>query len=271
MLASMLRGSTILGCTKIRDWALKRLHTEWDVDSYFQLLGTGSDRPRPRPMETILLARSLTGGIADDILKPASYELLRRGDLGLGTSVQEPKSAKKSLESEGERTRGERHATEESPNLPLSDFQRLLQTRAKLTEQWISNVLISSSACNAPMEASTEVFDGRAGSEATSRTQGDANNEPPPRVMLTCGANLRLRWSQLIHESRIFEDYLYDPISGFQQLIQASEKWGKDVCCGSCLQVHRDDWKCAREKIWKYLDTWMELPTPQGGAFRRLG
>lgn len=72
---------------------------------------------------------------------------------------------------------------------------------------------------------------------------------------------MRFQWQALVFETEIFEDGIYDPISGLENLRGASEGWGRDVWCAACAETHRKDWQRARQKVWNYLDAWLELPS----------
>lgn len=83
-------------------------------------------------------------------------------------------------------------------------------------------------------------------------------------------------YKELVHDSKIFEDYMYDPIEGVQ--ILCSVPWIEgEVWCGStprgllrttaragylcfaCAKAWRAIWRAERTKLWNDIDNWFEL------------
>ncbi|KAG9014356.1 hypothetical protein FRB94_012762 [Tulasnella sp. JGI-2019a] len=264
--ASLIRASTLLKCAKIQGWVLRTFKSNWEPQAYFDSLGTAAYRSPPKALETILLARSLPGGIANAVLKPAFYELLRQPQFGLhdlndeeaaGNGKGKGKEAMSSVERE--RTNG----GVISRQLSIADVLRLIRARAKLTEQWLEHTLCSTSACKTLLDVPRAKVNPRDVLEKTQVDRPSPLPASPPRELsvtasIRCGDNLKSQWQELVLEAR-FED-IYDPISGLEELRQASKGWGRDVWCNSCADTHRNDWMLAKKKIWKYLDSWLQLP-----------
>jgi len=218
---------------------------------YFTSLGTPKHTSRFRARETIVLARSLPDGVADEVLKAAFYELLRIDDFGLDDLEDEDLAASqakgKGKQRDGPKLGGTINDDGEaatSRKLSPADVQRLVRTRVKLNQSWIAEALVVNSACRTVLEVPTN----------------PSLAADPGITRIACGDYLRSRWPQLVHESGILDDNLNDPLTGLERLREASlEDWGK-VCCDACADRNRKDWRNARQKIWKNLDAWLALP-----------
>jgi hypothetical protein len=62
---------------------------------------------------------------------------------------------------------------------------------------------------------------------------------------------------KLVHDSGIFESYIWDPICGMQALIEAP--WGGEGFCRQCVDTMKDKWRKRREEAWRDLDLWFGL------------
>ncbi|KAF8351846.1 hypothetical protein F5887DRAFT_932667 [Amanita rubescens] len=168
------------------------------------------------------------------VLKRALYELVRAS----GFRQETDSSAEDDDEINSDRS-----------DLSASDYSLLLHVREQLTDFWTGKAIPYSVACISPKE---------------SDDYGDC---------AVATYRIRSAYMILVHESKIFEKYRYDPIGGLDAIQEApwvsGEKWpskyGKDICttksrlCSACGTKWRNIWDQERKKLWNDLDTWFEL------------
>jgi hypothetical protein len=93
-----------------------------------------------------------------------------------------------------------------------------------------------------------------------------AMTSPPP--LLTCGDHPlsdNAVWFASVFQSGIFQDYLYDPICGFDEVllgINWDEALKSSQSCENCNKGRRGTWSKQKVELWKNLDGWLELPDP---------
>ncbi len=136
--------------------------------------------------------------------------------------------------------------------LSASDYSLLLHVREQLTDFWMGRAIPlpqASVACISPKESD----DYKDCAVTTYR--------------------IRSMYMKLVHESKIFEKYRYDPIGGLDAIRDApwvnGEKWpskyGRNLLttngrlCSACGTKWRNIWDRDQKKLWNDLDTWFEL------------
>lgn len=269
-LASLLRASTKLQCTAIQKWGVSTVQKLWNPAVYFAELGTKNKMKRLWAADTIILARSLDADVIGDVLKAAFYELVRKANYGMNFIEEEEDAKTKKKQGKGKAKEDALiiiDSDDEEPTPPTrnrhlspADYHRLVRTRAKLMEQWVRYALRPMSNCKAMIQKPRTFEDPTPAAEEVAEGAPAGPTTPAPLPPLPCSTNLSIAWMRLVHDSEIYEDYMYDPIAGLEHLYQTSQEWGDDVWCGSCAETQRQDWRRAKEKIVsKYLDSWLGL------------
>ncbi|KAF8649922.1 hypothetical protein AX16_005479 [Volvariella volvacea WC 439] len=69
--------------------------------------------------------------------------------------------------------------------------------------------------------------------------------------------------NKLVHQSGVFERYLYDPICGYDALIGMKDKWRQAGYCTACVDRMCKSWRRGRAKCWDNLDIWFGLASPK--------
>lgn len=138
----------------------------------------------------------------------------------------------------------------QSAVLSASDVSLLVRTREKLTVFWMRKAIPPpQSTCKSP------------------------NYTPACRTCAVTKHRAHELYKELVHDSKIFENYMYDPIEGVQ--ILCSVPWIEgEVWCGStprgllrttgylcfaCAKAWRAIWRAERTKLWNDIDNWFEL------------
>jgi hypothetical protein len=150
-------------------------------------------------------------------------------------------------------TTGDGSDDEADSALSASDISLLLFTREQLTKFWMGKALPppQMSACISP--------------------QGSQTNQ---NCVIVKGSPHTM-YRTLIHDSKVFEKYRYDPMCGLDALQAApwvrGEKWAdwsneKDLpasnkghLCPLCAAKWRSVWREEQRKLWDDMDTWFEL------------
>ncbi|KAF9229759.1 hypothetical protein BS17DRAFT_877149 [Gyrodon lividus] len=66
----------------------------------------------------------------------------------------------------------------------------------------------------------------------------------------------RETWEHRVHDSGIYQSFLFDPICGLQALTDI--KWEEEGWCQECVTVRREAWSQERQKLWEWLGTELE-------------
>ncbi|KAF9234955.1 hypothetical protein BU15DRAFT_78503 [Melanogaster broomeanus] len=66
----------------------------------------------------------------------------------------------------------------------------------------------------------------------------------------------REAWECCVHDSGVYQAFLFDPICGLQALIDID--WEQAGWCQECVRVRREAWSQEREKLWEWLGTQLE-------------
>lgn len=259
-MASILRASTSLDFPDFRNWV-----TLWFESNWSDSLGDLTNERYENAAETIVLARQYN---VTKVLKRAFYELLRtagfgqgvahdggeksetgfeegsddddegRGDEGDGDGEGEiVKSFDDEADGSGDEDGGEDAVNGDDTNgddhclLSRDDIRRLITAREHLTTAWVL------AAATVPNYFKCTAV----------RSDGTTS----------CYCRSPTTWSRVVHRSGIFEDNLYDPISGFRALMKVN--WAGKGLAGECIKVRLDAWAKQREKLWSNLDLWLEL------------
>ncbi|KAG8930451.1 hypothetical protein FRC02_004162 [Tulasnella sp. 418] len=248
ILSSLLRASVAFKFEDIKEWALEEFKRMWDSD----VKAVKGKRPHAR--ESVVLARAVKG-LADKVLKPALYEIIKMPRLGMdvledGESF--PGSSRTEVIDVDASDDEESQVDTLGHQLTWNDIGRLVYAREQMAMEWNRYALRATSNCKAHIPVATPL---------TCPNQ----NEPTPPIAETpktreCGEYFRSQWPELVHESGIFEDHLHDPIGGLSELLEVSANWEKNrVWCSSCATSNRQHWKKGKEKLWDCLDVWLEL------------
>ena len=175
----------------------------------------------------------------NSVLKRALYELVRAEGFRQETTEDD----------------GDHEADSDQPALSASDISLLLYTREQLTVFWMGKALPPPqvSACISP--------------------QGSQDYQ---NCVILKG-DVHAMYRTLIHDSKIFEKYRYDPMCGLDALRHApwvcGEGWtewcytyGKDRptsksghLCPACAAKWRSTWQEEQRKLWDDMDSWFEL------------
>lgn len=267
-LASLLRASTKLQCTAIQRWGVSTVQKLWNPSVYFAELGTENEKEHLWAADTIILARSLDADVIGNVLKAAFYELVRQADYGMNF-IKEEEEARPKKQSKGKAKEDALiiiDSDDEEPTSPTryrhlspADYNRLVRTRTELMDQWARYALRPMSTCTAIIQK-PRTFDDPTLAEEPAEGVPAAPTTPATLPPLPCSVNQCIAWTRLVLDSRIYQDYMYDPIAGLEHLYQASQEWGDDIWCGACAETQRHDWRKAKEKIVsKHLGRWLGL------------
>jgi hypothetical protein len=276
-MAGILRASTSLDFPDFRKWVVRHLEENWSED-----IRKLSVERLNNASETISLGRQYN---IPGVLKRAFYELLRTAGFGqsaMGDSEYEAEDKEDGGDEEqdgerenstdeeeegpegdgvdnegdgdnGDEQEGDVHESgndeevamsnagddtgESTPSeptvdgeddcaIPLDDIRRLVNAREHLTTAWI--------LAAASVPTCFPCLDKKA-----------------------CRCMSALLWTKVVHTSGMFEDYLYDPICGFDALINV--KWETEGVQRGCIIVRADAWRKQQQKLWDNLDLWLEL------------
>ena len=143
--------------------------------------------------------------------------------------------------------------------LEASDFSLLVHTREMLSMFWMQK------AVPPPQPA-------------TCRSSRDS------RAHQACAVTTRMThelYKRLVHDSKIFEWWRHDPITGLKMLCNApwvkGEVWspqrqdlplptdGDVYLCSGCAKKWRASWQAERIKLWSDMDMWLELGNEEEG------
>ncbi|KIJ21395.1 hypothetical protein PAXINDRAFT_5565 [Paxillus involutus ATCC 200175] len=69
-------------------------------------------------------------------------------------------------------------------------------------------------------------------------------------------ATQRETWECRVHDSGVYQRFLFDPICGLQVLTDIG--WEEDGWCQECVRVRREAWSQERQKLWEWLGTELE-------------
>jgi hypothetical protein len=64
-------------------------------------------------------------------------------------------------------------------------------------------------------------------------------------------------WVNLVHESGIFRENLYDPLNGLQKLQEVD--WLAEGLCKRCIMLRNDGWSQQQDELRENLDLWLDL------------
>lgn len=236
--ASILRASTALSFESFKPWAHQYLQAMWP-----STLDSISTVRTPLATETIILARLCS---VPSVLKRALYELVRMEGFGQVYEIQD----------DGEDAKPSR-------TLSAADHLLLTKAREKLGSRWIKIAL------SFPRD-----LDSAPTSSANLDMEQDVKVEPPqddiqvtivePGVVCTnieCTFtnldNAHHAHRKLVHDSEIFEKYIWDPVCGIHALIDAP--WAEEGFCTECVDKMKDKWQRQKEETWNDLDVWFGL------------
>lgn len=122
--------------------------------------------------------------------------------------------------------------SESCSTLPSKDFCLLLETRCKLSAEWMSLTAIPSSSQCSRKNDSTKA-------SCPSLSSGKAG------------------WYKIVHESGLAQDFAYDPIHGLIALIRAD--WKAERFCDECTKKWQDEWRETKKELWSKLDEWLHI------------
>jgi hypothetical protein len=141
----------------------------------------------------------------------------------------------------------------QSAVLSASDVSLLLRTREKLTAFWMRKAIPPPQpTCKSPI------------------------NTPACRTCAVTKHRAHELYKEIAHDSKVFEDYMYDPIEGVKILCSApwieGEVWPGSTpeglvrttaqagyLCFACAKAWRAIWQAERTKLWNDMDDWFEL------------
>lgn len=225
--SSILRASSALAFPKFRHWAIMYLENMWS-DDLDDLRATSR---LPDATEAVILGRNYD---VPSILKRAFYELLRSGGFAL----------KDELDPETKHHTDSKNWKDDKSDILISraDLRRLIVVREKLTSAWI---LATASAPKFPECSLSE----KHGSKEKGSSSPDGCSSASAK---------RSGWTRVVHESGMFEKYLYDPICGLDALCDIP--WMKqEHYCKECFSARRNAWDKQREALWSDLGSWLAL------------
>jgi hypothetical protein len=64
-------------------------------------------------------------------------------------------------------------------------------------------------------------------------------------------------WENLVHESGIFREHLYDPLNGLQRLQKVD--WLAEDLCEKCIALRNDEWSQKQAELCENLEMWLDL------------
>lgn len=195
--------------------------------------------------DTVLLAR---GWNINSILKRALYELV----VSPGFKQSETDQIDSDMEY------GDNQSV-----LSSSDFSLLVYTREQLTTFWMQKAMPprQPATCKSP------------------------ENSHAYQACAVTRRRIHDLYKILVHDSKLFEYYRYDPIQGLQVFCKApwikGEAWprltqpqeglqlpGAEVgyLCSACAKKWRVNWRVERTQLWNNLDTWFDVCNEEGNS-----
>ncbi|KAF9234954.1 hypothetical protein BU15DRAFT_51974 [Melanogaster broomeanus] len=219
-LASILRAATSLQFTHYRAVAIKFLEEEWSTS-----LDDITEEYKPGALEVAALGRKC--GVPG-VLKRAFYEMTRRSGYGLGGDDECME-----VDSEGE------EVVEGKEEITRSDERLIERLREHLVLAWAQNTARLDPSFKCPYQAK--------------RGSGKATQIHSPKC--TSMNAKREAWDRLVHESGIYQDYLFDPIAGLQRLLEID--WEAEGWCEECVRMRKEAWSKARQRLWDRVNVWM--------------
>ncbi|TFY82251.1 hypothetical protein EWM64_g1753 [Hericium alpestre] len=265
-LAAILRAASALQFKTLQTWATRTLEQMWPSD-----ISDLTEEPVPNAAATVILAKQC--GVPK-VLKRAYYELLRTSAFGQGSlddgadAMDEDEEDEIQIISVNGRLESAmpKNATNQNKSgrtrLPHAEIVRLIETRQRLLADWVTAAAAPepfkcsgapSSQTDEPPAASSSA---PSGSQKPPSVAG--NGKPVACVAADRAAN-DAKWSRLVLRGQIFENYLYDPIIGLDQLCEI--KWRQEGYCKKCHDARIDAWRRRQKKLWDNLDAWLGLPT----------
>lgn len=130
------------------------------------------------------------------------------------------------------------------PQLSYADLTTLSTVREELAMLWIY-------VTAAPSESSPRPMNKLAACESTLQYPRCTTHD---RV---CADSAHVK---LVNNSGIFGDFIWDPVSGLQALIE--QDWAGEGFCVECVELRQVVWQRIREKVWKRLDRLFHLTVP---------
>jgi len=256
-LASILRAATSLQFTRYRAVAMKFLEAEW-----LPLLDDITEEYKPGAVEVAVLGRRW--GIPG-VLKRAFYEMARGSGCGLGDGDDE-EGMDVDEESEGGRDMKGSISREE---ISRSDERLIGRMREHLVSAWAQDAACLDPSFTCPFQ----VRDGSGKATQSSQTPQDGNPAESPAYPVASSSSTasavhslpkctsvdakREAWDRLVHNSGVYKDFLFDPISGLQELLKID--WEAEGWCKECIRMRKEAWSRARQRLWDMVGLWMRV------------
>lgn len=122
-------------------------------------------------------------------------------------------------------TVGDNKRDDTQSQVPLRDILVLSIAREALVAKWMSV------ATTAPVDfASLEVQKGQ-------------------KVCCPRTAERVVGWNKLVHDSGVYQEWMYDPIYGLQVLSELP--WGELKYCKECIRKRKDIWQYQKKEMWE--------------------
>ncbi|KAH7883988.1 hypothetical protein F5I97DRAFT_1626888 [Phlebopus sp. FC_14] len=249
-LGAILRASTILRFTRFHAFAVKSLEEQWS-----SALDDLEAQSKPGAVEVAVLGRKC--GVRS-VLKRAFYEMARLSGCGIDAD-----------EGEGTYVDNQVPAEESTHREAISRLdERLLgRMREHLISTWAKHATRLDPSFVCPYRAyklrktnpTTEQPSSTAGRHSHNMASSASTSAPAGPIPAKCSSQSSKReaWDRLVHESGVYDDYIFDPICGLQELVEI--EWEKEGWCEECVRVRRAVWKRAREKLWDRIGGWMRV------------
>ncbi|KIJ60109.1 hypothetical protein HYDPIDRAFT_32532 [Hydnomerulius pinastri MD-312] len=277
-LGSILRASTSLQFTRYRAFAIKFLEAEWSPS-----LDDITDEAKPGAVEVAVLGRRCN---VPSVLKRAFYEMARGSGYGLSDGDEE-----EGMDVDGPWAGADAGTREAKEEIRRSDERLIERMREHFVLAWAQDAarLDLSFICphqakakrqssKAPVSSSQVSKDRRDlfvsqsqpvpsdssflpvsvfGLPSTSFSASASTSTPVARSPLKCTSinSKREAWDCRVHLAGIYQDFLFDPICGLQELINV--KWEEEGWCEDCVRVRREAWERSRQRLWARIGAWM--------------
>ncbi|THH27107.1 hypothetical protein EUX98_g7080 [Antrodiella citrinella] len=243
VLAGLLRASRALEFSRFNDIATRKLQQLWP----YQLEKLTVD-PKDHASETIVLARQWD---MPELLKRAFYELVRTTSLGQELFEDEE-------DEDGEGNDSAMNDEERNKTISRADLIRLVMTREKLHLEWLFTADSPPSALEFPCPLAVVDPKAAAVADGPAPSSPSGSKTAAADQCYAARADFSAIWSEKVKQTGVYEDHLYDPICGMDNL--ALIEWEKAGFCDGCVESWKIVWKKKQEKLWENLELWLKLP-----------
>ncbi|KDQ51619.1 hypothetical protein JAAARDRAFT_40846 [Jaapia argillacea MUCL 33604] len=252
---AIFRAAVHLSFPKYRTFALTQ------INSIFVPEVTRASEIRPSDStHIILLGREVLGSavLTEDeeekisiCMKRAFYELVRVSGMGQSDLIDKSLSiSPRATEKSSGKGKGKMRTSAlvgpiDRVALSPADLLGLIEAREDLARFWVATTSRAPTMI-CPLQSSSV--------PSSSSVTASSSSPGPLHRCLSGNENQRdTHWSRMVHGTPIFSDHLYDPITGFQELIDAAKgTWTRetDRYCDACTLELVKRWNGEKKIVW---------------------